>query len=121
MATARPVPREAELPRAGREAGASRPEDQRTNRHTALLAQSLELRDQRTRKPTGRRRDSVIFFSDEPAVLVGASSAEEYMSTVVSKEDVHKLVDQLPAGATWDDLMREIYVRAAIENGLEDR
>jgi len=42
------------------------------------------------------------------------------MSTVVRKEDMHKLVDQLPAGATWDDLMREIYVRAAIENGLDD-
>jgi hypothetical protein len=42
------------------------------------------------------------------------------MSTVVSKEDAHKLVDQLPANATWDDLMHEIYVREAIEKGLED-
>ena len=32
----------------------------------------------------------------------------------------HQLVDQLPAGATWEDLMREIYVRAAIEKGLEE-
>ena len=29
-------------------------------------------------------------------------------------------IDQLPADATWEDLMREIYVRAAIEKGLED-
>ena len=42
------------------------------------------------------------------------------MSAVVRKEAMHKLVDQLPAGATWDDLMQEIYVRAAIENGLDD-
>ena len=42
------------------------------------------------------------------------------MSTVVSKEDAHKLVDQLPANATWDDLLHEIYVREVIEKGLED-
>lgn len=42
------------------------------------------------------------------------------MSTVLNKEDAHQLVEQLPAGATWEDLMREIYVRAAIEKGLED-
>ena len=35
-------------------------------------------------------------------------------------EDAHKLVDQLPANATWDDLMHEIYVREAIERGMED-
>lgn len=42
------------------------------------------------------------------------------MSNRVSKEDAHKLVDQLPANATWDDHMHEIYVRNAIESGLED-
>ncbi len=42
------------------------------------------------------------------------------MSTAIRKEDAHKLVDQLPANATWDDLMYEIYVREAIEKGLED-
>lgn len=42
------------------------------------------------------------------------------MSTVVSKEDAHRLIDQLPANATWDDLMHEIYVREAIEKGLSD-
>lgn len=42
------------------------------------------------------------------------------MSTVVRKEDAHRLVDQLPANATWDDLMHEIYVREAIEKGLQD-
>jgi hypothetical protein len=42
------------------------------------------------------------------------------MSTIVSKEEAHKLIDQLPANATWDDLIHEIYVREAIEKGLED-
>ena len=42
------------------------------------------------------------------------------MSAIIRKEDAHKLVDQLPANATWDDLMHEIYVREAIDGGLED-
>lgn len=42
------------------------------------------------------------------------------MSALVSKEDAHRLVDQLPSHATWDDLMHEIYVREAIEKGLSD-
>ena len=42
------------------------------------------------------------------------------MSNIVRKEDAHKLVDQLPPNATWDDLMHEIYVREAIEKGLDD-
>ena len=42
------------------------------------------------------------------------------MPTIVSKEEAHKLVEQLPADATWDDLMKDIYVRAAIEKGLAD-
>ena len=42
------------------------------------------------------------------------------MSSVVRKEDAHRLVDRLPANATWDDLMREIYLRETIEKGLED-
>jgi hypothetical protein len=42
------------------------------------------------------------------------------MSSVVRKDEAHKLIDQLPPDATWDDLMHEIYVREAIEKGLED-
>jgi len=42
------------------------------------------------------------------------------MSTIVSKEEAHKLIDQLPANATWDDLMHKIYVREVIKKGLED-
>lgn len=42
------------------------------------------------------------------------------MSTVMQKEEAHKLVDRLPESATWDDLMHEIYVRETIERGLAD-
>ncbi|QFY88372.1 hypothetical protein D5125_02120 [Magnetovirga frankeli] len=42
------------------------------------------------------------------------------MSLIVQKEDAHRLIDQLPMDATWDDLMQQLYVREAIERGLED-
>jgi hypothetical protein len=42
------------------------------------------------------------------------------MPTVVQKEEAHKLVDRLPANATWDDLMHEIYVREVVDRGLAD-
>ncbi len=42
------------------------------------------------------------------------------MSVIVSKEEAHKLVDQLPENASWDDLMQEIYVRETIGKGLND-
>ncbi|NIM13018.1 MAG: hypothetical protein GTO45_12900 [Candidatus Aminicenantes bacterium] len=42
------------------------------------------------------------------------------MQTVSIKEEAHRLVDKLPEESTWDDLMYEIYVRQAVESGLED-
>lgn len=42
------------------------------------------------------------------------------MSTMMEKEEAHKLIDRMAPNATWDDLMREIYVREAIERGLSD-
>jgi hypothetical protein len=42
------------------------------------------------------------------------------MPTPMTEEQAHKLVDQMPPRATWDDLMHEIYVRQAIEQGLAD-
>lgn len=42
------------------------------------------------------------------------------MSTVMEKEEAHRLIDRMPPNATWEDLMREIYVRQAIERGLAD-
>ncbi|MBI3015295.1 MAG: hypothetical protein HYY65_09605 [Candidatus Tectomicrobia bacterium] len=42
------------------------------------------------------------------------------MSTMMEKEEAHRLIDRMPPNATWEDLMREIYVREAIERGLAD-
>ena len=42
------------------------------------------------------------------------------MSTMMKKEEAHKLIDLMPPKATWDDLMHEIYVHEAIERGLVD-
>ena len=42
------------------------------------------------------------------------------MQTVDIKEEARRLVDKLPEESTWDDLMYEIYVRQAVEAGLED-
>jgi hypothetical protein len=42
------------------------------------------------------------------------------MSMVMKKDEAHKLIDQLPTNATWDDLIHEIYVRETIERGLAD-
>ena len=42
------------------------------------------------------------------------------MATTDIKEEARKLIERMPEGSTWDDLMREIYVRQAIESGLAD-
>lgn len=36
------------------------------------------------------------------------------------RDEAHRLVDQLPADANWDDLLYQIYVRQSIEAGLKD-
>jgi hypothetical protein len=36
------------------------------------------------------------------------------------KDEARQLVDKFSDDATWDDLMYEIYVRQAIEAGLQD-
>jgi hypothetical protein len=42
------------------------------------------------------------------------------MESTGIKDEAHRLVENLQPNATWDDLMYEIYVRKAIERGLED-
>ena len=42
------------------------------------------------------------------------------ITTTTLKEEAHRLIDRLPEGADWDDLMEDIYVRAAIESGIRD-
>jgi predicted transcriptional regulator len=36
------------------------------------------------------------------------------------KSAAHQLIDALPSGATWDDLMYRVYVRQCIDAGLDD-
>ena len=36
------------------------------------------------------------------------------------KQEAHRLVDDLPEYASWEDLMYRIYVRQVIEAGTED-
>lgn len=40
------------------------------------------------------------------------------MSIIMEKDEAHRIIDQMPPNATWDDLMRESYVREAVERGL---
>ena len=42
------------------------------------------------------------------------------MTATLTKDRAHNLVDQMPEDSTWDDLIHEIYVREAIEQGLSD-
>ena len=42
------------------------------------------------------------------------------MATNDIKKEARLLVESLPENATWDELMYRIYVRQAIEAGLED-
>ena len=42
------------------------------------------------------------------------------MKTTLSRDQAYKLIDTMPEKFTWDDLMREIYVRQTIEQGLAD-
>ena len=53
-------------------------------------------------------------------IVVPIAKESLRMSAALNKDEAHKLVDQLPDDATWDDLMHEIYVREAIERGLAD-
>lgn len=36
------------------------------------------------------------------------------------KTVAHQLIDSLPSGATWDDLMYRVYVRQCVDTGLDD-
>ena len=42
------------------------------------------------------------------------------MQTKSIKAQAHQLVDNLPDNANWEDVMYRIYVRQAIDAGIED-
>ena len=41
-------------------------------------------------------------------------------ATTTIKQEAHRILDDLPEDANWDDLMYKIYVRVAIEEGIKD-
>jgi hypothetical protein len=41
-------------------------------------------------------------------------------NTLTIKEEARKLIDLLPEDVTWEDIQYEVYVRQAIQAGLED-
>ncbi len=42
------------------------------------------------------------------------------MTTSALKDEARRIIEQLPEGATWEDLMYRIYVRQVLEAGLKD-
>ena len=42
------------------------------------------------------------------------------MQTEDIKQEAHRLLENLPDQATWEDLMYRIYVRQSIEAGIKD-
>jgi len=42
------------------------------------------------------------------------------MQTESVKTQAHRLVDDLPDSATWEDVMYRIYVRETVEAGIKD-
>ncbi len=45
---------------------------------------------------------------------------ENVMPIIMEKDEAHRIIDRMPPSATWDDLIREIYVREVVERGLAD-
>jgi len=52
--------------------------------------------------------------------MVTVQNGKDSMKTASVKKEAHRLVEDLPEDATWDDLMYRIYVRQAIEAGIRD-
>lgn len=42
------------------------------------------------------------------------------MSETTIKKEAHRIVEQLPDDASWEDLIYRLYVRQSIEAGLRD-
>ncbi|MGH7169185.1 MAG: hypothetical protein ACRELG_02765 [Gemmataceae bacterium] len=42
------------------------------------------------------------------------------MSATTIKDEAHRIIEQLPDGASWEDLIYRLYVRQSIEAGLRD-
>jgi predicted transcriptional regulator len=53
-------------------------------------------------------------------LIYDEKEGENAMSIIMEKDEAHRIIDQMPPNATWDDLMHEIYVRETIKRGLAD-
>ena len=42
------------------------------------------------------------------------------MNAATLRDQVHEIAEQLPPGATWDDVRYQIELRASIARGVED-
>jgi hypothetical protein len=51
------------------------------------------------------------------AEIVGDENVSE---TTTIKNEAHRIVEQLPDNASWEDLIYRLYVRQSIEAGLRD-
>jgi len=49
-----------------------------------------------------------------------SEEGEEMSNSSTIKEEAHRMVDDLPEDASWEDLAYRIYVRQSIEAGLKD-
>ena len=74
-----------------------------TFKYQIIIQISYKPRDQRQRKLTHRNR-----------------TQESLMQTESVKAQAHRLVDNLPDSATWEDVMYRIYVRESVEAGIKD-
>ena len=64
---------------------------------------------------------SVEVHSEAYAIIQYIPNSEVgTMQSTNVKQEAYRLLEKLPDDATWDDLMYQIYVRQAIEAGLED-
>ncbi|MGH8459769.1 MAG: hypothetical protein ACRESV_10480 [Nevskiales bacterium] len=42
------------------------------------------------------------------------------MKTMTAKEQAHRVLDELPEDASWDDVLYAFYIRQEIARGIED-
>jgi len=49
-----------------------------------------------------------------------SAGATSNSASIDIKQAAHQLIDSLPAGATWDDVVYSIYVRQCIEAEVAD-
>jgi predicted transcriptional regulator len=52
--------------------------------------------------------------------MLNKSGVRIMPSILALKQEAHKLIDQLPDDASWQDLIYRLAVRADIEAGLQD-